>query len=193
MAQPEDSDEASEDERADAIFDAVREGFLVGLVRQLRAAYGDATTEQAEDAVAEAAKRLVARMKRPPRVDDIRAYLAKVAHNEIKQILKRAARLGEVALEDWDDTAESAESEALRDAAVEAIKAEIRTWENANIREVMLIVVDSIAFGEPLDHSEVAAVAGQNLGEEISVSSVSQWKSRGMRRLRETFADPDTR
>lgn len=117
------------------------------------------------------------------------SYLAKVAFNTLKRTAERRARQ-EAPLDDRpDDEAASAEDEALRHAAVDAIRAEIRTWTNANIREVMLVYVDSIAYGEPLEAEEVASVVGQNLGEEISAGSVRVWKARGLKKLQEFVGD----
>lgn len=173
----------------DALLDLMRGGFLLGLVRQLQATYPSAGTGQVEDAVAEAVSRLVVRLRKEPPVVDVASYLAKVAHNTLKRTAERRAKQ-EAPLDDRPDEATpSAEDEALRHAAVEVIRAEIRTWSNANIREVMLVYVDSIAYGEPLEADEVAAIAGQNLDEEISAGSVRVWKARGLKRLKEFVGD----
>lgn len=173
----------------DALLDLMRGGFLLGLVGQLQAAYPPAGTGQVEDAVAEAVSRLVVRLRKEPPVADLASYLAKVAHNTLKRTADRRAKQ-EVRLDDRPaEPVSSAEDEALRHAAVEVIRAEIRTWTNANIREVMLVYVDSIAYGEPLEAEEVADIAGQSLGEEISTGSVRVWKARGLKRLQEFVGD----
>lgn len=183
-----------EDEEGDAagessLLDLMRGGFLLGLVKQLQAAYPEAGTGQIEDAVAEAVTQLVVRLRKEPPVADVASYLAKVAYNTLKRTARRRARQ-EAPLDDRPEAeAASAEDEALRHAAVEAIRAEIRTWTNANIREVMLVYVDSIAYGEPLEAEEVALIAGQSLGEDISAGSVRVWKARGLKKLQEFVGD----
>ena len=79
----------------------------------------------------------------------------------------------------------------MRDAAVRAVKNEIRSWTNQNIREVMLVYVDAIALGEPIEAEEVAELVGPILGEEISAGSVRVWKQRGLKRLREYAEEND--
>jgi DNA-directed RNA polymerase specialized sigma24 family protein len=173
----------------DALLDLMRGGFVLGLVSQLQAAYTSAGTGQVEDAVAEAVSRLVVRLRKEPPVADVASYLAKVAHNTLKRTVERRAKQ-EAPLDDRpEEAAPAAEDEALRHAAVEVIRAEIRTWTNANIREVMLVYVDSIAYGEPLEAEEVAVIAGQSLDEEISAGSVRVCKARGLKRLQEFVGD----
>ncbi|PVA35870.1 sigma-70 family RNA polymerase sigma factor [Mycobacteroides abscessus] len=159
--------------------------FLLGLVEQLGVAYPTAGRGLAEDCVQEAVRSLVIRMNRPPPVRDVRAYLARVAFNTLKRVAPRILQ-HEVPLEARPDAAHrSAEDEALRDAAVRAVKQEIRTWPNANIREVMLVYIDAIALGEPIEAEEVAELVSPILGEDISPVTVRKWKQRGMNRLRE--------
>lgn len=167
------------------------ERFLLGLVAQLCAAYPSAGSGLAEEAVQEAVRKLVVRMDRPPPLRDVRAYLARVAYNTLNRIAPEVIDY-EVPLEDRPDTpTPSAEDESLRDAAVKAVKEEIRTWSNANKREVMLIYVDAIALGEPIEAQEVADLVRPILGEEISAPSVRVWKQRGMADLRKFVEQND--
>ena len=173
----------------DALLPLIREHFLIGLVRQMQQTYPGAGIGELEDAVAEAVRKLVERLRKEPPVTDVRGYLAKVSYNEFKKAAQRTSD-HETPLEDRPEQAgDSAEDGALRHAAVDAIKSEIRTWENANVREVMLVYVDSIAYGEPLEAAEVAEIASTNLGEEVSAGSVRVWKARGLARLREFVED----
>lgn len=180
-----DDDEAGQGDGEDVLLDLLKGGFMLGLVSQLHQAYPNAGSGPIEDAVAEAVSRLLVRVLKEPPVSDVASYLAKVAHNTLKRGAERATNR-ESPLEERPEEADvSAEDEALRHAAVELIRAEVRSWENANIREVMLVYVDSIAYGEPLEAVDVATIAGQNLGEEISAGSVRVWKARGLKRLQE--------
>lgn len=170
----------------------IRQRFLEGLVRQLERGYPGAGYAKCEDAVCEAAARLVERLRKPPAVTDVRSYISKVAHNVLKNHAQRVDN-HESPLEERDDReVSSAEEEALRFAAVEAIKAEIKLWENAHIREVMLVTIEAVAIGEPIEMAEIAEIAGQNLGEELSLQSVAVWKSRGLKKLREFFNADDS-
>ena len=180
-----------EDGGESALIGLMSGGFVLGLVGQLQATYPSAATGLIEDAVAEAARRLVERLRKQPPVIDVAAYFAKVAHNLVKQWAKRAAER-EAPLDHRPDIPHaSAEDEALRHAAVELIRAETRTWTNTNIREVMLVYLESIAYGEPLEAAEVAEIVGQNVGEEISAGSVRVWKARGLRRLQDFVAQAE--
>jgi DNA-directed RNA polymerase specialized sigma24 family protein len=172
--------------------DLVRQRFLEGLVRQLERSYPEAGYAKCEDAVCEAAARLVERLRKPPAITDVRSYISKIAHNVLKNSAQRVDN-HERPLDEHDDHAmPSAEAEALRFAALEAIKAEIKNWENAHIREVMLVTVEAVAIGEPIELAEIAEIAGQNLGEELSLSSVAVWKSRGLKKLRDSFKADDS-
>jgi len=128
--------------------------FLVGLVRQLLVTYPTAGSGLAEDAVAEAVKKVVVRIGRPPPVKDIQGYLAKVAHTTLKRAAKKVVGT-ELPIDERDDAEMwSAEDDVVRAAQVKAVKAHVRTWDNANMREVMLIFIDSIALGEPIEADE---------------------------------------
>ena len=165
--------------------------FLTGLVGQLVSAYPSAGSGLAEEAVEEAIRKLVKRMGRPPPVLDVRGYLAKTAFNTLNKTAPKIVG-HEVPLDQRPDAeVPSAEDEALRDAAVRAVKAEIRIWTNRNVREVMLVYVDAIALGEPIEAEEVAELVSPILGEEISAASVRVWKQRGLKRLREYTEDND--
>lgn len=160
----------------------LRDRFLLGLIGQLQAQFHNVGSADVEDAVLTAVERLLKRLSRG-RVGDVKGYLAKIAFNELN---KHVQRRRELPLEARDEDLEpSAETEAMRIAAIDIIKAEIRTWQNAHIREVTLVCVEAMAAGEPLEHTEIADLVSVVLGEEISAGSVGTWKARGLRKLRE--------
>ena len=157
--------------------------FFLGLVHQLQGQFSNLGSAEVEDAVADAVEKLLKRLSQGP-VRSVKDYLAKVAFNDLNRLAK--SRVKEIGLGERDDQeAPSAEAGALRNAAIDIIKTEIRTWENAHIREVMLIYVDVMAYGEPLDTYEVADLASVVLGEDITPLSVRTWKARGLRKLHE--------
>lgn len=180
--------------------DLFREGFLAGLIAQLHNNYPTASWAEIEDAVCEAAARLAEQLSAGNSVKDVRSYFAKVAyhtHTRFKgSIAKREVRLPELHLPDdyrpagtspsAEDEAVRREEKALRRNAIDAMKLEIRTWTNINIREVMLVVIEAAEAGEPIDTDEIARIVAQNLGEEaVSVVSVRKWKQRGFEKIRD--------
>lgn len=180
------SDEAATDpgfgQGVEDLEQLLRDRFLLGLIGQLQERYRNVGSADVEDAVLTAVERLVKRLRRGP-VNDVKGYLAKIAFNELN---KHALRHRELPLEARDEhLMPSAETEAMRIAAIDIIKAEIRTWQNAHIREVTLVCVEAMAAGEPLEHTEIAELVSVVLGEEISAGSVGTWKVRGLRKLRE--------
>lgn len=178
--------------------DLFNEGFLVGLIAQLRSHYPNASLVEIEDAVCEAAVRLAEHLSAGNSVRDVRSYFAKVAYRTLTRfkgsIAKREVLLPEFQLPEGHRLAgasPSAEDEAvrrdelaLRRRAIDAIKREVRTWPNANIREVMLVVIEAAEVGDLIEADEIARIVGQNLGEEVSVPTVRVWKQRGFERIR---------
>ncbi|KAF0848139.1 hypothetical protein [Nocardia caishijiensis] len=174
------------------------EGFLVGLIAQLHSHYPTAASAEIEDAVCEAAVKLVEQLSAGKPIRNVRSYFAKVAYRALTRfkggLAKREVRLPELQLpEDYRpaSTAPSAEDEAvareqhvLRRRAVNAMKLEIRSWTNANIREVMLVVIEAAEAGELIEADEITRIVSQNLGEEVSVPTVRVWKQRGFERIR---------
>lgn len=167
------------------------QSFLIGLVEQLCYSFPDAGLGLAEEAVEEAVRKLVVRTRKPPPVTDVRGYLARVAYNTLQRTAPKVVNYERPLDEATHSATPSAEADALRYAAVQTVKKEIGTWVNANMREVMLIYVDAITIGEPIEAEEVAELVSPILGEEISPASVRVWKQRGMKRLREFVEESD--
>jgi DNA-directed RNA polymerase specialized sigma24 family protein len=172
--------------------DLFREGFLVGLMRQLRRNYPTVGSLEIEDAVCEAAAKVLEQLSNNQKVNDVRSYFAKVAYRTLTRSAARAAKR-EAPLEEYRPTGEAPsaehevmrrEEEAWRRRAIEAMKREVRSW-TENIREVMLVIIEAAEVGEPIETDEIARIVGQNVGREVSVANVRSWKQRGFRRLRE--------
>ncbi|MGY1635422.1 RNA polymerase sigma factor [Geodermatophilus sp. SYSU D00742] len=178
------SGSAAEDfEGLEALQWVLHERFLLGLVEQLRRQFDNVGSAEVEDAVATAVEKLLERFEAHGPVRDVRSFLARVAWNEL---LKLTTRRRDFPVERHADAvAPGPEDTVLRDMAVELIKAEIRTWENANIKQVMLVYLDMVVAGDVLETDEIAEIVSENLGEQINPLSVRKWKSRGLRRLRE--------
>lgn len=180
-------DDLSEDdpeEGLEALQQLLEARFFLGLAAQLSKQYRKLRYDDVEDAIATALENVVKRLETGP-VRDIRKYLSRAAYNECNKL---ARLVPEDALPDRHGSQRSVEDTALRDVVIDLIKAEVRRWENAHIREVVLVYIEMILANEILEIDEVAAIVSQNLGEEINPLSVSQWKARGMRRLAE-FAE----
>lgn len=163
----------------DELEELLEGGFFLGLLEQLRRQFRNLQSEDVEDAVVAAAEKTVRRVQKSP-VMDVRKYLAKVAYNECNKATRRPVPVDATA-----PTEQNVEESVLQDAAVALVKAEVRTWENAHIREVTLAYLEMYLSGEVLDTEEVAEIVTAVLGEQISSVSISQWKARGFRRLRE--------
>ncbi|MGR6967000.1 hypothetical protein ACU610_21300 [Geodermatophilus sp. URMC 61] len=167
---------------------ALSDRFFLGLVEQFRKQFDNVGSAEVEDAVAAAVEKLLKRLERGP-VGSVRSYLAKSAFNELRKITTRRR---EIPVESHADLpTDGPDEKVLRQQAIELVKAEIRTWENANIKHVMLVYVDMIVAGDVLETDEVAEIVSQNLGEDINPLSVRTWKARGMRKLREFIEDAE--
>lgn len=164
----------------------LRQGFFDGLVGQLKARYPNLGSGHVEDAVASAVEALVKRLRRGPLSGDARSYLAKIAYNAASKSAARAVLHPESPFEEQpDEFTPSAEDEALRQASIELIKAEVRSWENVNIREVTMAYIEAAVESEVVETDEVAEIVGNVVGEEINPNSVRTWKARGLRKLTE--------
>jgi len=159
--------------------------FFLGLVHQLQGQFDNVGSGRVEDAVAYAVEKVLKRQAEGP-ISDVKGYLATVAFNDLNKYVLRRKKYPEYDLDErGDQELDSAEDEVMRSAAIDILKAEVRSWENAKIREVMLVYIDVMAFGEPMETDEVADLVSMTLGEEIAPGSVRTWKARGLRKLRE--------
>jgi DNA-directed RNA polymerase specialized sigma24 family protein len=167
------------------IEDALVSHFFLGLVAQLQRQFDNLGSADSEDAVAHAVEKLVLRVKAGPPVRDVKAYVARSAFNALNREANRRKRVQLVPLDERDDRidAESAEDIVLRRAALELVRAEVRTWENAHVRAVTSVWLDVLESGEVVETEEIAEIVAVNLGEEISAGSVRTWKARGLKKL----------
>lgn len=175
-------------EGVDELEDLLAGGFFLGLVGQLQRQFRQIPPADIEDAVLEALQKMVQRLKTRGPVRDARKYLATIAYNCCNKASKQPVHLE---IPERDAREITVENSVLQNAAIELIKTEVRSWENAHIREVISVYVEMIVTGELLEADEIAEIVSVNLGEQISVMSVSQWKARGLRKLREFIEGSD--
>jgi DNA-directed RNA polymerase specialized sigma24 family protein len=162
----------------------VSEGLVTAMVRQIQSQYRWLGSAEVEDVVAGAIEQVVRRVKKAPLSGDLAAYVFKAALYRAKNTARQVARRAESPLDDLPaGTSPPADEEVLRRQVVELLVAEIRSWENAHIREVTLVDLEAAVAGEPLDDTDVADLVAQILGEEINPRSVSQWRRRGLQKL----------
>lgn len=162
----------------------VSEGLVTALVRQIQSQYRWLGSAEVEDVVAGAIEQVVHRVKKAPLSGDLAAYVFKAALYRAKNTARQAARRAEGPLDDLPvGTSPPVDEDVLRRQVIELLVAEIRSWENAHIREVTLVDLEAAVAGEPLEDTEVAELVTQVLGEEINSRSVSQWRRRGLQKL----------
>lgn len=178
------------EDQLEELAELVDGGLIDALVRQIRAYYGTLGSGDVEDAVADAVERVVRRMKKGPLEGDLRSYMFKATLNSANKAVRRAQRRAESSLDaSPEGAAPAVDEEVLRGQVIQLLLAEIRSWENAHIREVTLIYLEAAVAGEPIEGEEVAELASHILGEEINPRSVSQWRARGIRKLTTFYED----
>lgn len=189
-------EDASAPEALDDLVALVTGGLVDALVRQLRSSYTSLGNAEIEDVVAGSIERVVARIQKGPLHGDLAAYVYKATLNGANKAARQKARRAEVSLApDLAQPTADVADDVLRRQVVQLLLAEVRSWENANIRVVTLVYLEAAVAGEPLDSVEVAELASPVLGEELNPASVRKWKARGMQKLRDFLqhiTDPDT-
>lgn len=167
----------------------LRDGRFDGLVRRLQAQV-PSHRQLAEDAVLEAVARLIAHVERR-QVTHVAAFLYRVALNFMRRELKRGLGLESPLHDDAaralaaPDRADALDEQIGRDL-LNTLKQITATW-NDNIRVVTNLVLDH-AFADDYDWmtaEDLASEASQILGAELPPATVTMWKARGLRRLRE--------
>ena len=180
-----------------AVEDMLRDQFLDGLTRLLERRYPGSNSVVYEDVISESVARLLAAGEHRV-VDDPRAYITTIAINEMRKVLKRAARevIADFGAEDRggdEDEDEWApprsadekpvEAEGVSKLVFEYVKGLVEAWESRNIRTTTLLVLEGAYIGEPLSSDEIAERLGDILGEEVQPATARQWRKRGLDRL----------
>jgi DNA-directed RNA polymerase specialized sigma24 family protein len=150
----------------------------------------------ADDAVANAVVRILA-LASPPAEGGLGSYLYRAAQNDMCDHLKAIGRLTPLSsLYEEDDNDDGVEEQVLGEVVFQQIRERVATWTNRNVRAVTLAAIDAAYRGVVLGVDELAHDASEIRGETLSRESVSQWKTRGLNRLRDELAPdydiPDT-
>ena len=156
----------------------MRDGGIDRVVRALQAEF-EGHQDECPDSVAEAVSRLLLR-SHGPKVDDVAAWIFTVARNLMVKYVERAKRLD--ALDGEHD--EGFEDDAVVHETFRELAAIVDGWENARMKTITHLYLEAAFRGEPLSLREAAQLASAILHEEVAESSISNWKGRGLDRLR---------
>lgn len=178
-----------------AVEGMMRDRFLDGLARLLERRYPGSDGATYEDVVAESVARLLGVGDRRV-VDDPRAYITTIAINEMRRVLKRAARdvVLDFGSEDRDDEDEwtpdrdpderPTNSDAVGRLVFEYVKSLVNSWESRRLQATTLLVLEGAFIGEALSSEEMAERLGDILGEDVLPATARKWRQRGLDRLK---------
>jgi hypothetical protein len=153
-------------------------GELDRLVGALRQTFPD-LAHDVEDAVFGAVGKLLERHRERP-VEHVGAWLYEVAKNSLLRLgARRAKQPGTELVAQPRDPAEVVYGRETLRLVIRIIDA----WENAHIRVVTRLYIEAAWLGEPLSLIEARDQATSILAEELSITSIGTWKSRGFERL----------
>lgn len=164
----------------------IEAGFLDVTVRRLQAQHPEVAAD-VEDAVANAVLKLVSRPADKPAVRDVAGYLYTATRHGVLDAHKRQQRLAAYEPDEHDGDDLPADHDLLQKEAFRALQQLVRGWPNRNVREYMLLYIDSLFYGEPLTSADAAAQLSDNFGEEVRLGSISQWKRRGLAQLLQDY------
>lgn len=144
--------------------------------------------------VSESVARLLAIGERRD-VDNPRAYITTIAINEMRRVLKRAARdvVIDFGAEDRDDEDEwtpdrdrderPTDSDVVGRLVFDYVKSVVNAWESLKLRATTLLVLEGAFIGEALSSEEMAERLGDILGEDVLPATARKWRQRGLDRL----------
>jgi hypothetical protein len=142
-----------------------------------------------EDAVAVGIEKLVRRFGRG-QVDDVGAWLAEVAKNEVLRGYRDPAT---VPLDKETSSGDDPAADVMVRELLRLIKHLLEGWENRNLATVTGLYIEAAFLGEPLSLAEARQFTEQILGESVSYSSIGTWKQRGLKRLADELTALDLR
>jgi DNA-directed RNA polymerase specialized sigma24 family protein len=172
----------------DTVEAVLRAGYFDGMLRRLQAAFPELAQQAVEDALYGAAEKCAHRQESP---DNVRAWLYAVARNHLRDLIRRKraeaydpedpVQAGSV------PRASAAEDEAFPYETYRTVVKHVESWPVSKMRAVTLLVLSAAHEGEPLANSDLARLAGEALGEEMTTGTAATHKSRGLDRLRREY------
>lgn len=173
--------------------DMLHSGKVDGVVSSLARKYS-APVAMVEDAVASAVLIVLERAE-DHEIRDLGAYFYRTASNELLGLLRRQNR--QVTLPDDDDDSwgglQAPASDFDGRDLLRWLKSQTAGW-NRNMAAATNIVLEYAFAGmeEELTAELLAEELQLALGEYVSPANARQWKSRGLRRLKEALTTPST-
>jgi len=175
---------SSLDQAADTLARRTRDGTLERMAQHLGSTF-PVVRHLADDAVASAVERTLARA-REREIEHPLDYVFISARNALRRAAKRSRREASPS-ELVELRATPFEPDVHSEAELDRVRAGVATWKNANIRAVMLVVIDAAREGEYLTLREITDAASATLDEPLAAGSVKTWKRRGIKKLVEQF------
>jgi len=186
---------------AAAAEEMLRDGFLDGLTRLLEGLFPGVREVFYEDAVAESVKKLLEAGERRE-IANPRGYITAIAKNEMRHLLRKAAReqLPQLSEDDeGDDWATGEETEngnptedvVVGESVFRYVKAIVKRWNSRNLKATTILVLESAYLGEALSSEELAERLSEILTEAVVAATARQWKKRGLDRLSQQLAAED--
>jgi hypothetical protein len=163
-----------------------RSGMLPELYGSLRAQVSGVSREEIQDAVSQAVlATLVARESDPP--EDLAGYLFIAAK---RWLLRTIAARGRVSISDIDpntqaDAGSRPDQRYSPKELYDHLKKMVAKWDNERMRTIIELLLDAAYEGVSLRGQDLADAAEEATGEPYSLSSVFDWKKRGISRLYE--------
>jgi DNA-directed RNA polymerase specialized sigma24 family protein len=163
-----------------------QDGTLAQIYRGLRAQIPSVSAEDVQDAVGHAVvATLTACHSAPP--EDLAGYLFVAAKNRLLRAIDARGRLPttDIDPDTRPDDGSSPDRHYDRKDLYAFLKRLVARWDNERMRTIVEIVLDAAYQDVSLTGAEIAEQAEVLTGEQFSLSSVYDWKNRGLRRLHE--------
>jgi len=171
---------------ASKLTDLYGDGTLEKIYRALKGQVPSASMHEIQDAVGHAVvATLRAHESKPP--DDLVAYLFTAAKRQLKREIDARGRLPAIAVDAETGPEDPSRPEDAFDCRdlFNFLKRLVAKWDNQRMRTVVEIVLDAALEDVSMTGQELAEQAEAITGEPFSLSSVYDWKARGLLKLRD--------